>query len=99
MTDIEDDCREWPTLGRKLLQLRLSSHQRDLEEALGKVVDDLFDGQDPDPEDIRAARQALDNTRNAVEMFAAAAADDVEPWGDGMNKHAPEWVRRREAKR
>ena len=85
----EDRNDEWPAeVGQKLLAYRLMSSNDDIEEVIDRIVQALYAEQDPTTEDIHAAREALDTLRYDIEEFAAPVAG-VEPWGDGINRYAP----------
>jgi hypothetical protein len=93
------ETREWADVGRGLLRFRLDKEKGDLEDVIVRIYDDLLEGDDPDAADVREARRALGRMRWLLEEFAAPVSDGVEPWGDGVNSHAPKWAKERRIER
>jgi len=82
--DVEGDDRGdlWVRVGRKAVARELDGARHDVDTALHDVaVDTMYHGEDPTPEQVRAARRALNEARARLEESVAPAAG-VEPWGD-----------------
>jgi hypothetical protein len=72
----------WDRVGRRSAADALGNARYDVDEAMEMLtVETMFQGEDPSPEDIRAARLALNTARRVLEEFVAPAAG-CEEWGD-----------------
>jgi len=82
---VDDDVEAaelWERAGRKAAAMQLVGAHHDLDDAFAALTDrTMLVGEDPSPEQVRAARRALNAARWALEAYAAPAAG-VDPWGD-----------------
>jgi hypothetical protein len=77
-----DDTDLWNEVGREAAASELDSARFEVEAALYDIViDTMYSGADPTPEQIREARMALNLTRRVLEQYIAPAAG-CQPWGD-----------------
>jgi hypothetical protein len=72
----------WDHVGRHAAAMELVDAHHDVGKALGELTEEtMLVGEDPSPEQVRTAREALNAARWALGQYAAPAAG-VEPWGD-----------------
>jgi hypothetical protein len=72
----------WDRVGRKAAAMEVEGARCDVDEVMEElVVETMFQGDDPTPEQIRAARRALNGARRALEEYVAPAAG-CDEWGD-----------------
>jgi hypothetical protein len=77
-----DNAELWRTVGRKAAADELSEGQYMVEAALhGIIIETMYEGDDPTPEQVREARAALNRTRRVLEQYIAPTAGCVS-WGD-----------------
>jgi len=80
--DVDEDRDLWDRVGRKAAAMQLADAHHDVDEALYTLTEEtMLVDEDPSPEQVRAARRALNAARWALEEYAAPAAG-IEPWGD-----------------
>jgi hypothetical protein len=78
----EEPVDLWDRSGRMAAAMELEDARYDVDEAIEILtVETMFQGDDPSPEDIRAARQALNKARRVLEEFVAPSAG-CEEWGE-----------------
>ena len=72
----------WERAGRHAAAMKLVDAHHDADDAYYALTEEtMLVGEDPSPEQVRTAREALNAARWALEQYAAPAAG-VEPWGD-----------------
>lgn len=69
-------------VGRKAAADELSEGQYMVEGALHDIImETMYEGDDPTPEQVREARAALNRTQRVLKQYIAPAAG-CDPWGD-----------------
>jgi len=80
--DVDERGDLWARVGREAVGNQLNGARHDVEAVMHDIaVETLFAADDPSPEQVRKARQALNEARWILEEFVAPAAG-VESWGD-----------------
>lgn len=80
----EQDTDLWDRAGRKAVAMELEAACNDAVGAVEEVgANTMLQGEDPSPEQVRAARRQLNDLRRILEEFVAPAAG-CDEWGDPL---------------
>jgi hypothetical protein len=81
MSDDEADEPDWEAIARLAVYYELAHARSEAEESVGRITDRVHCGREVDPDDVIAARRALNELRDVLERQVAPIAG-LEPWGD-----------------